>query len=201
MAIKSTTLLATLKTTEQSNTEILCDFLHERMRKKGFVCETLKLVQHRIPSGTYSDMGAGDDWPSVLVKLLSSDVIIFATPVWWGGHSSEMQRVIERLDEIHDEILEGKRSRMDGKVGGVVITGDSDGAQHIISNIANFFNAIGILLPPYATLSVLSEKQRKGATTSRDELMKLYEKDYAKTADKMIDQLLMFTKSTNVQRR
>ena len=200
MAIRSTTLLATLKTTEQSNTEVLCDFLHERMRRRDIVCETLKLVQHRIPPGTYSNMGDGDDWPSVLVKLLVSDVIIFATPVWWGGHSSEMQRVIERLDEIHDEILEGKRSRMDGKVGGIVITGDSDGAQHIIANIANFLNAIGIFLPPYATLSVLSEKQRKGATTSREELMKFYERDYAKTADKMIDQLLMFAQSANVQR-
>ena len=198
MAIRSTTLLATLKKTEQSNTEVLCDFLHERMRKKGIVCETLKLVQHRILPGTYSDMGDGDDWPSVLVNLLVSDVIIFATPVWWGGHSSEMQRVIERLDEIHDEILEGKRSRMDGKVGGIVITGDSDGAQHIIANIANFINAIGIILPPYATLSVLSEKQRKGATTSRDELMELYEKDYAKTTDKMIDQILRYAASTTI---
>ena len=194
MAIKSTTLLATLKTTEHSNTEVLCDFLHERMRAKGMVCETVKLVQHQILTGTYSDMGDGDDWPSIVVKLLVSDVIIFATPVWWGGHSSEMQRVIERLDEIHDEILEGNRSRMDGKVGGIVITGDSDGAQHIIANMANFFNAIGIVLPPYATLSVLSERQRKGATTSRDELMKLYEKDYAKTADKMIDQMVKFVR-------
>ena len=198
MAIRNTTLLATLKRTEQSNTEVLCDFLHERMRRKNVVCETVKLVQHRIHPGTYSDMGGGDDWPSILVNLLVSDVIIFATPVWWGGHSSEMQRAIERLDEIHDEILEGKTSRMEGKVGGIVITGDSDGAQHIIARIANFFNAIGMILPPYATLSVLSEKQKKGATTSREELMELYEKDYAKTADRMIDQILKYAASKSI---
>jgi multimeric flavodoxin WrbA len=162
------------------------------MSRKGFECETIKLVDHRIMAGTYSDMKNGDEWPAILEKILASKVIIFATPIWWGGHSSEMQKVIERLDELHDEILAGKSSRLDGKVGGVVITGDSDGAQHIIASIANFFNAVGLLLPPFATLSVLSEKQRKGANTSHEELMQVYEKDYSKTADKMVDQLLKF---------
>lgn len=190
MALRATILVATLKKSGPSNTEVLCDFLAERMSRKGFECETVKLVEYRVLAGTYFDMDGDDEWPIILEKLLQSDVIIFATPIWWGSHSSEIQRVIERLDEIHDEILEGKPSRLAGKVGGIVITGDSDGAQHIIANFANFFNAVGLLLPPFATLSVLSEKQRKGATPSREELLSFYEKDYAKTADKMIDQLI-----------
>lgn len=103
-----------------------------------------------------------------------------------------MQRVIERLDEIHDELLKDKKSRLDGKVGGIVITGDSDGAQHIIGNISNFFNAIGILLPPYATLSVLSEKQKKESNISQKELLSLYQQDYGEQADTMIEQLLKY---------
>lgn len=186
-------LLGTLKKKEElSNTETLSKFLIERMEKKGIACELIKLVDKTILPGTYSDMGTGDEWPEILEKIIDAQIVIFATPVWWGGHSSEIQRVIERLDEIHDEILKGKKSRLAGKVGGVVITGDSDGAQHIIGNIANFYNAVGLLLPPFATLSVLWEGQKKGAETTRKKLLEKYKKDYTKTADKMADQLLRY---------
>ncbi|CAA9534427.1 MAG: hypothetical protein AVDCRST_MAG96-3794 [uncultured Segetibacter sp.] len=141
--------------------------------------------------GTYNEMGAGDEWPFILAKIIASDIIIFATPIWWSNVSSEMQKVIERLDAVHDEILAGKPSRLDGKVGGIVITGDSDGAQHVIANIANFYNAIGLIFPPYATLSVMYEGQAKGAKTTREELWKKYE-EYSSTAEKMVTQLLKY---------
>jgi len=134
-------------------------------------------------------MGKGDAWPAILEKVLASDIVIFATPIWWGGQSSEIQRVIERLDEIHDGILADKPSPFEGKAGGIVITGDSDGAEHVIGNIGNFFNAIGLLIPPYATLSVLWDKQAKRKKTSKNTLLEKYESDYADTADKMIRQL------------
>lgn len=197
MSIKAVILLATLKTNERSNTEALCDFLSERMSKKEIDCETVKLVDHAILPGTYSDMGPGDEWPDILEKILKSNIIIFATPIWWGGHSSEMQKVIERLDELHDEILEGKTSRLQGKIGGIVVTGDSDGAQSVIASIGNFWNAVGIMLPPFATLSVLWEGQKKGAKTTREELMKKYEKDYGKTADTMVEQLLQYSQAAD----
>ena len=194
MSAKAVILLATLKKKERSNTETLCEFLIERAKKSGVDFEIIKLVDHDIHAGTYFDMGDGDEWPAILDKILAAGIVVFASPIWWGGHSSEMQKAIERLDEIHDEILAGKKSRLDGKVAGIVITGDSDGAQNIIASIANFCNALGLVLPPYATLSVLWEGQAKGKTRSREELMKKYEKDYAKTTDTMIHQLLRFAK-------
>jgi hypothetical protein len=103
-----------------------------------------------------------------------------------------MQKVIERLDEIHDEILDGKKSKLDGKVGGILVTGDSDGSQNIIANISNFFNAIGIILPPYATLTVLWEGLKKGADTSKAAIMKKFKDDYSKTVEKMVKQLIDF---------
>ena len=188
--MKAVILLGTLKKQGLSNTETLTEFLSQRMKKKGVECETIKLVNYNILPGTYTDMGAGDEWTGVLEKILASQIVIFATPIWWGGHSSEIQKVIERLDHLHDEILEGKKSRLEGKVGGIVVTGDSDGAQHVIGNVANFFNAVGIALPPFATLTVLWEGQKKGAETTKKELLKKYEKEYAETADTMIKQLV-----------
>ncbi len=190
--MKAIVLLATLKKEGLSNTHVLSDFLVERLQDKGVECETIRLVNHNILTGTYSDMGEGDEWPMILQKIIEAKIIIFATPIWWGTHSSEMQRVIERLDKLHDKILAGETSQLDGKVGGIVITGDSDGAQHVIGNIANFFNALGLLLPPFATLSVMYEGQAKEVKTSREELMAKYEKDYAETADKMVKQILKY---------
>jgi hypothetical protein len=60
--------------------------------------------------------------------------------------------------------------------------------------IANFFNAIGIILSPYTTLSVLWEGQRKGAETTREELVKKFKKDFTKTAEKMVEQIILFSK-------
>lgn len=190
--MKAIILLGTLKNTGLSNTETLCAFLSDRMRMAGVECETVKLVDHEIPPGTYSDMGAGDQWPGILRRILDADIVVFATPIWWDNQSSLIQRVIERLDELHDKVLEGEPSPLEGKVGGIVITGDSDGAQHIIGNLCNFFNALGVLIPPYATLSVLWERQAKGADPSREELLAKYETDYADSADRMISQLAKF---------
>lgn len=188
--MKATILLGTLKKSGLSNTETLCDFLARKIEERQVEVEIVKLVDQQILPGTYSDMGEGDAWPAILAKLLASEILILATPVWWSSHSSLIQRVIERLDEQHDRVLEGAGSPLDGKVGGVVITGDSDGAQHIIGSICNFFNAVGVLIPPYATLSVLWERQAKGEEPTREELLTKYEEEYSSTADRMIDQLL-----------
>ncbi|WP_210488704.1 flavodoxin family protein [Rufibacter aurantiacus] len=190
--MKAIILQGTLKKEGLSNTQALSEFLSGVLRKHQVECQIIKLVEHNILAGTYSDMGQGDEWPAILEQLLAADILIFATPIWWNNQSSEIQRVIERLDELHDEVLAGKPSRLEGKVGGIVITGDSDGAQHVIANISNFFNAIGITLPPYATLSVLWEKQAKGVKTSREELFEKYEKEYGKTAETMVAQLINF---------
>jgi len=194
--MKATILLGTLKRSGLSNTQTLCEFLSGRMERKGIRCKTIKLVDHAILPGTCSDMGEGDAWPGILKDVLDADIVIFATPIWWGGQSSEIQRVIERLDEIHDGILADKPSPFEGKAGGIVITGDSDGAEHVIGNIGNFFNAIGLLIPPYATLSVLWDKQAKDKKTSKKTLLGKYESDYADTADKMIRQLLKYVRAS-----
>lgn len=190
--MKAIILLGTLKKEGLSNTEALSEFLAGFFQRQHIECTIVKLVEHNILPGTYTHMGPGDDWPAILGQLLQADIIIFASPVWWGNHSSEIQRVIERLDALHDEIMAGKPSQLEGKVGGVVITGDSDGAQHIIANIGNFYNAIGIAFPPYTSLSVLWEGQKKGAQTSREELLKKYEADYTVTAETMVRQLLKY---------
>jgi multimeric flavodoxin WrbA len=190
--VRATILVGTLKKTGLSNTATLSEFLSRRLEQKGVQCRTVRLVDRAIPAGTCSDMGESDEWPDILQEVVASDIIIVATPIWWNNHSSLIQRIIERLDELHDDVMAGKASPLEGKVGGIVITGDSDGAQTIIGALCNFFNGIGLLIPPYATLSVLWERQSKGSEPSKEELIRKYEADYAGTADRMVRELLRF---------
>ncbi len=191
--MKALILQATLKKEGQSNTQALSEFFTKKLEEKKVQCEIIKLIDHNILPGTYSNMGKGDKWPGILKKIIEADIIIFATPIWWDNHSSLMQRVIERLDEIHDEILSGRKSRLEGKVGGIIVTGDSDGAEYIVGNICNFFNNIGIIIPPYSNLTVLWKGQSKGKPSSKKELMKKYKKEYSKAAETMASQLVKFS--------
>jgi multimeric flavodoxin WrbA len=195
--MKAIILLGTLKAEGLSNTETLSDFLTQYLQKEDVTCETIKLVAYNILPGTYLDMGGDDAWPSILKRIQGADILIFATPIWWSNHSSEIQKAIERLDEINEQISDGKQSLLANKAGGIVITGDADGAQHIIGSISNFFNALGVTLPPYCTLSVLSQDHAKGSKATRDELMAKYEKNYAETATTMAKGLADFVRKNS----
>ncbi len=199
--MKATILLGTLKTSGISNTEVLCDFFCHFLKKENISSSIIRLVDHTILPGTYSDMGKGDEWPAILQTLEDSDIIIIATPIWWNNMSSEIQRVIERLDELHDEIISGEEPRFIGKVGGIIVTGDSDGAQSIFSSIANFFSFIGITVPPFAALTVLTEKHAKGKSPTRKMLTEFYEKSYKDTAEKMVEQLVIYSKFLNSDKK
>lgn len=162
--LKAVVLLATLKRKrsgqEFSHTETLCEVVTECLRDNGVRSEIIRLVEFDIPAGTKSNMGGRDQWPGILKKILAADIIIFATPIWWGIQSSLMQRAIERLDELHNELLETGKSRLNNKVAGIVITGEEDGEQHITGNIANFLLNIGLTLPPHCAVSYQGEYMR-----------------------------------------
>jgi len=157
-------LLATLKHKqgggEFSHTEVLSELVIECLREYDVACEMVRLVEYDIPPGTKSNMGDGDEWPGILEKVLAADIIVFATPVWWGIQSSLMQRAIERLDELHEELRETGKSRLINKVGGIVITGEEDGEQHITGNISNFLLSMGVTLPPFCAVSFQGEYTR-----------------------------------------
>ena len=173
--LKATVLLATLKPKSGnvfSNTQVLSEILCDELRELEVKSEIVHVAQFNIPPGTKSTMGRGDEWPKILEKLLHSDIIIFATPIWWGGHSSLMQRVFERLDELNDQIVETGKSEFLNKVGGMVVTGAEDGAQNVIASIANFMIWNGITLPPACSLSYLKYYDVKTAAALKRNLLK-----------------------------
>lgn len=159
------------------------------MRAHDVACEIVRLVEYDIKPGIKSNMGKGDEWPGIQEKILAADIIVFATPIWWGNQSSLMQRVIERLDELHTELRETGKSRLTNKVGGIVITGEEDGEQHVTGNISNFLLSIGVTLPPQCAVSYLGDYAR----ATRESLHKrLRGKATADAAETMARNLAFF---------
>jgi multimeric flavodoxin WrbA len=171
-------LVGTLKiSSEMSNTDLLSEFLAKHLLAYDAITEVIRFVDYDIRPGVYTKVNS-DAWPSIYEKIMAADIVVFATPVWWGSQSSLIQRVIERLDEIHDEIIETGKSKLTNKVAGIIVTGDSDGAEHIIGILANFFSALGFTLPPFSTLTVLWAGLAKKSGKSKEEIQEYFEDNY-----------------------
>lgn len=193
--MKALILLGTLKTDQLSHTQTLVEFFCKHLDKQHITHQTIKLADHHIPPGTYTDMGdEADDWPAIYDQILAADILLFATPIWWQTQSSLTQRAIERLDEVHDIITAGKTSPLKDKIGGVIITGDSDGVQHVTGNLTNFMNNLGMTIPPFANLGVTWEGHAKSARRSKSQLLQYYKSNHTKDAKTMAQSLAQYTK-------
>src|SRR5262245_5475168 len=49
--------------------------------------EVIRLSDTKLPVGLGFRESDYDDWPALVDKIKAADVMIFATPVWWGGRS------------------------------------------------------------------------------------------------------------------
>lgn len=152
--IKTLVLNASLKhksSDEPSNTEELSKLVLDSMAQHGEVdSEIVRLADFQIDVGLTFKESEGDQWPEIAEKMKTADVIIFATPIWWGQRSSLMQRIIERMDAFDEEAHAEGRSALLGKVAGVVITGSEDGAQQTLSSILSVLTFMNFTIPPQA---------------------------------------------------
>ncbi len=131
-----------------SNTEELTRLVLDNMKGHKVKTEIIRLADKKIPVGLGFKEGKNDDWPGIVKKLKAADIVIFATPIWWGGRSSLMQRIIERMDALDEEYIAGGRSALLNKVAGVVITGSEDGAQATLGSIMEVLTFMNFTLPP-----------------------------------------------------
>lgn len=136
---------------ELSNTEEVANLVIEKMRAHAEIAsETIRLSDADLPVGLGFRMSETDEWPAIVDKIHAADIVLFATPIWWGGRSSLMQRVIERLDSL-DEGEGGGRESLLNKVAGIVITGSEDGAQATMAALMEVLSFLNFTLPPQCT--------------------------------------------------
>jgi len=151
MPLRVLVLNASLKhVPDISNTGELSELVLENMHAlhPKLESEIIRLSDLKLPVGLGFRESADDQWPEIVPKLKAADIVLFATPIWWGGRSSLMQRVIERMDALDEEYIASGRSALYNKVAGVVITGSEDGALSTMGTIMMVLTFMGFTLPP-----------------------------------------------------
>jgi multimeric flavodoxin WrbA len=135
---------------EISNTEEVTEIVLDVMKKNHdkIEVEVVRLSDKNIPVGLGFRESDDDEWPGIIEQIRKADIVLFATPIWWGGRSSLMQRIIERMDAFDEEVIAGGRAELLNKVAGVVITGSEDGAQAVLAGIMEVLTFMNFTLPP-----------------------------------------------------
>ena len=110
----------------------------------------MRVADMETRPGVETDMGDGDHWPAIRMKLLASDILVMGTPVWMGHPSSIAQRVLERLDAELAETDEHGRPELFDKVAAVAVVGNEDGAHKITADLLQALNDVGFSVPAQA---------------------------------------------------
>jgi multimeric flavodoxin WrbA len=149
--VKATFLSCTLKSSpEESNTEALAQVLIDELERNDVECTMHRLADLKIKFGTTSDEGDGDEWPAVRADIVDSEILVIGSPTWFGHPSAIAQLALERMNALLSETDDQERPLAYGKVAGVVVTGNEDGAHHVISEICGALNDIGFTTPGQA---------------------------------------------------
>lgn len=150
--MRALALNGTLKPSpEKSSTEALTRVVLDALSGRAVDCEMVRLVDYDIAPGVVSEaVREGDAWPEIHAKILVADILILATPTWLGQPSSIIKRALERMDALlSDTDAEGLPVAYN-KVAGFVVTGNEDGAHHVIAEMAQGAIDYGFTVPGQA---------------------------------------------------
>ena len=149
MSIKALFINCTLKyPPEKSHTDALIHKVAGLMEACGAETEVVRALSYNIKFGISSDEGDGDEWPQLLEKIIASDILVIGAPIWVGGRSCVAQLIIERLDGTYGERDVNGQYPLYNKVGGVVVTGNEDGAHDVAANTLFNLSHLGCVIPP-----------------------------------------------------
>jgi multimeric flavodoxin WrbA len=148
--IKAIFLNCTLKKSPaKSNTDALINKAAEEYKKLGIESTVIRVVDHNVATGVSSDEGSGDEWPEIYNQVLEANIIVIATPIWFGVRGSVCQKVMERLSGGYDEANPTTgQFPLYGKVGACIVTGNEDGAHDVCSNTLFNLTHIGCTIAP-----------------------------------------------------
>lgn len=128
--------------------------------------ETVRVVDEGVRFGVGTDEGNGDGWPSIREKMLSSDILVIATPIWLGQPSAVCKMVLERLDAELSETDDDGRMLTYGKVAALGVVGNEDGAHHVTAEVYQALSDVGFTVPANAVTYWVGEAMQ--ATDYKD---------------------------------
>jgi multimeric flavodoxin WrbA len=142
--LRALVLGCTLKPSpSESSSMLLGRQVLDELGRHGVTGEVVRVVDHDVKFGVTTDEGDGDEWPAIRAKLLESDILVIATPIWMGQPASVCKMTLERLDAELGETDDEGRKLMEGKVAVVAVVGNEDGAHHVVAEVLQALNDTG----------------------------------------------------------
>ncbi|HEY32965.1 MAG TPA: flavodoxin family protein [Dehalococcoidia bacterium] len=122
MSQRKTKVLALLGSPrKQGNTDIMADEVLEGARAAGANTSKVYLDDYHVRpiaevadnSRQRDDPRRDDDFPLLLERFLSADIVIWSTPVYWQGPSAQMKCFLDRMSSYfnHPEYVERFRGK------------------------------------------------------------------------------------------
>jgi multimeric flavodoxin WrbA len=146
--LKALVLNCTLKPAPTaSSSERLGQEVLDALAEHGVRGEQVRVVDERVSFGVQLDEGDGDGWPALRQRMLDSDILVIATPIWLGQPSSVCKMVLERLDAELSETDDEGRMLTYGKVGCLAVVGNEDGAHHVTAEVYQALSDVGFTIP------------------------------------------------------
>lgn len=146
--LRALVLCCTLKPSpSRSSSELLGMRVLEALRDHDVAGELVRIVDQQVSFGVSADEGDGDAWPGIRRQMLDADILVLATPIWMGQPSSVCKLVLERLDAELGETDDEGRMLTSGKVAGVAVVGNEDGAHHVSAEVYQALSDVGFTIP------------------------------------------------------
>lgn len=149
MALTAVALNLTLKPGDApSSSELMAQQYLDQLTEHGVETDgIIRVVDFDVKPGVEKDMGNGDQWPSILDRVLAADILVYVTPTWMGHMSSVSSRVLERLDAEVSETQADGNPILYGKVAVLGVVGNEDGAHKITADVFQALNDVGYSIP------------------------------------------------------
>jgi multimeric flavodoxin WrbA len=150
--LRALVLVCTLKPSPApSSSQLLGEQVLRALEEEGATGEVVRVVDHDVKFGVSTDEGDGDAWPDLRAKMLASDILVIAAPIWMGQPSSVAKLVLERLDAELGETDDEGRMLTEGKVAVVAVVGNEDGAHHVTAEVLQALNDTGFTIAANAS--------------------------------------------------
>lgn len=91
-----------------------------------------------------------DDAREIFYAIDKSSGLVIVSPIYWYGVPGPLKNLIDRMTVFENEIFISGRSRLEGKVVGLVVIGNDTGSIAVIQNLMAVMNSMGAVIPPWA---------------------------------------------------
>ncbi|MFJ7737408.1 flavodoxin family protein [Lysinibacillus sp. NPDC097287] len=157
---------------EHSNSEMLADHVlngipHQNLFLKDLNIQPIHDLRHSKEGFQFVD----DDYDQIIQALLTSDIVIFTTPIYWYSMSSIMKTMVDRLSHaIRDERFPQLKEKLQTTEAIILAVGGDEPKIKGLPMIQQFQYIFDFLKMPFLSY-IIGEANKPGEITKDEQAL------------------------------